>query len=31
MMFFGRDHNLVQSKDDHMPIEKLIPAIRAAG
>jgi hypothetical protein len=30
MMFFGRDHNLVQSKDDHMPIEKLIPAIRAS-
>ncbi len=30
MMFFGRDHNLVQSKDDHMPIETLIPAIRAA-
>jgi len=30
MLFFGRDHNLVQSKDDHMPIEKLIPAIRAA-
>ena len=30
MMFYGRDHNLVESKEDHMPIEKLIPAIRAA-
>ena len=30
MMFFARGHNLVQSKEDHMPIETLIPAIRAA-
>ena len=30
MIFSGCSHNLVESKDDHMPIETLIPAIRAA-
>ncbi len=31
MMLYGCDHNLIEAKDDHMPIERLIPAIRAAG